>query len=146
MDKRLKQFSIIIGLLGASVSLYRAYTDVYGHTPLSVALEHLLQIVTFYLFLLIAFFIIVVVIIAILLLVANRHYAYPVFTRIADWLGVFTWNDLRILSEQPVLKLSYASLVIIPIIIYLMKFKIFGFQWVIPINLKLSYFSGLALL
>lgn len=56
------------------------------------------------------------------------------------------WLSLRALRENDVFKLSYVALVLIPIIVYPIKFNLLGLQIFtgieIPLNVKLTYFSA----
>ena len=88
--------------------------------------------------------------------------------RIVDKRALFGWDELKELSQTQFFKLSYISLVAIPILVYAINLgflihnaqlarqaitsivppatalpaSLTGFHWTVPLNLKLSYFSA----
>ncbi|NJM34116.1 MAG: hypothetical protein HC850_04695 [Rhodomicrobium sp.] len=63
------------------------------------------------------------------------------------FFGVPNWSVLRAASENDIFKLSYAALIIIPILVYMLKLNFFNNASLsdveIPLNTKISYFSAL---
>ncbi|WP_028886838.1 hypothetical protein [Teredinibacter turnerae] len=61
------------------------------------------------------------------------------------WLTVPVWSALKAFGSQPVAKVSYVVLLIVPVLAYFSKPEIMGLPFnllPLPLNLKLSYFAS----
>jgi hypothetical protein len=169
---RFQRFSTLLALVSTLGTLAIAYADLrhqWGDNALLILLHPIVQLIDFIQanYILIGS-IFLALILAGLLLIAWLD-GSPIFQRTAKVFSIFGWDELKVLSENPVFKLSYASLIAIPLLIYFVKIGLIAsnlyaakngiasiapaattatlpplpnLEWNVPLNLKLSYFSA----
>ena len=78
-------------------------------------------------------------------MVADVRYRSLARPRYLGWLTVPAWTALKAFGAQPVAKVSYIILLVVPVLAYFSKPEVMGLPFnllPLPLNLKLSYFAS----